>query len=173
MICEDILYHRYRRGSEEAMERLYERLKLPLLKTAALLTGDAAAAEDIVQEVFMNLVRSKSGIRNVKAYLYRAVSNRARNYFRSGSGVSIDKAANIESDMKTPQGWLIRSEELEKLSAALGALKYEQREAVLLHIEGGLKFRVIAEMQEVSINTAMSRYRYGINNLRSTLSGEV
>lgn len=172
MTCEDILYHRYRGGSEEALEQLYDRMKLPLLKTAALLTGDAAAAEDIVQEVFMNLIKNSGEVKNVKGYLYRAVSNRTKNYFRRKAPVSIEKSPDMAGGERTPQAWLIQNEQLEKLSDALGKVKYEQREAVLLHIEAGLKFRRIAEIQEVSINTVMSRYRYGISKLRSVLSGE-
>jgi len=48
-------------------------------------------------------------------------------------------------------------------------LPYEQRETITLHLHGGLTFREIAEHQDVSINTAQSRYRYGLDRLRSIL----
>ena len=55
---------------------------------------------------------------------------------------------------------------------ALTELPYEQREAVLLHLQAGLKFREIANVQRISAKTAESRYRYGLNKLRSMLNSE-
>ena len=59
------------------------------------------------------------------------------------------------------------------LTAALAELPYEQREAVLLHLQAGLRFREIARMQNVTAKTAWSRYRYGLDRLRSMLNGQV
>jgi len=64
------------------------------------------------------------------------------------------------------------SEQRQRLSEALGRLPYEQQEAVLLHLQAGLKFREIAEVQDISPKTAESRYRYGIDKLRSMLNGQ-
>jgi len=52
-------------------------------------------------------------------------------------------------------------------------LPYEQREAIALRIHGNLGFRQIADLQNVSTKTVQSRYRYGLDKLRSTLNGEV
>ena len=54
--------------------------------------------------------------------------------------------------------------------AALASLPDEQREVVILHIHGELKFREIAEMLGVSSNTAQSRYRYALSALRKLLA---
>ena len=56
---------------------------------------------------------------------------------------------------------------------ALGDLPYEQREVVLLHHQGGLKFIEIAKSQEVSINTVLGRYRYGLEKLKTSMNGQV
>jgi RNA polymerase sigma-70 factor (ECF subfamily) len=55
---------------------------------------------------------------------------------------------------------------------AIGELPYEQREVVLLHHHGGLKFAQIAKSQEVSINTVLGRYRYGMEKLKSRMNSE-
>ena len=55
----------------------------------------------------------------------------------------------------------------------MAVLPYEQREAVILHIQGGMKFREIAKLQGVSDKTAQSRFRYGFTKLRSILNSEV
>ena len=49
----------------------------------------------------------------------------------------------------------------------------EQREVVLLRLTADMKFRDIAKLQQVSINTVQGRYRYGLDKLRSVLNGEV
>jgi RNA polymerase sigma-70 factor (ECF subfamily) len=59
------------------------------------------------------------------------------------------------------------------LSIALNQLPFEQREVIVLHLKGGIKFREIALMQEVSIDTIKSRYRYGLKKLRSMLDDEM
>jgi RNA polymerase sigma-70 factor (ECF subfamily) len=64
-------------------------------------------------------------------------------------------------------------EERRLLTQALGDLPYEQREVVLLHHQGGLKFIEIAKSQEVSINTVLGRYRYGLEKLKTSMNGQV
>ena len=56
---------------------------------------------------------------------------------------------------------------------ALSRIPYEQREAVVLHLKGGMKFKEIARLQGVSLSTTHGRYRYGLDKLRSQLNSEV
>jgi RNA polymerase sigma-70 factor (ECF subfamily) len=83
------------------------------------------------------------------------------------------RSERITQGVKNPLQLAINSEELLKLSRALTELPYEQREIVVLHLHGEMKFRQIAVMQNVSIKTVQSRYRYGLEKLRSALNGEV
>lgn len=76
-------------------------------------------------------------------------------------------------DSDKPERWIIHSEELDNLNKAIVQLPYHQREVVILHLQGGMKFRAIAESQNMSINTVQSRYRYGLDKLRSLLNSEV
>ena len=79
-----------------------------------------------------------------------------------------------QADERTmPLSRAIRDEDLRRLADALAMLPYGQREVVVLHLKGNLTFQEIAGVQEVSINTVQSRYRYGIDKLRSLLNGEV
>jgi RNA polymerase sigma-70 factor (ECF subfamily) len=55
----------------------------------------------------------------------------------------------------------------------MAQLPYQQREVILLHLVNDLRFREIAAALEISPNTAKSRYRYGLQKLRSQLNGEV
>ena len=55
----------------------------------------------------------------------------------------------------------------------MAQLPYEQREAVVLHLQGAMKFKEIADLQKTSVKTVLSRYRYGLDKLRSILDDEV
>ncbi|OHB83890.1 MAG: hypothetical protein A2Z38_11725 [Planctomycetes bacterium RBG_19FT_COMBO_48_8] len=72
-----------------------------------------------------------------------------------------------------PERWIIHGEELYRLNNAMSQLPYPQREVVILHLQGDMKFKTIAKSQNVSINTVQSRYRYGLDKLRSLLNSEV
>ena len=65
------------------------------------------------------------------------------------------------------------NEEMQLLLSALAQLPMEQRETITLRFEAGMRFRQIARVQGVSVNTAHGRYRYGMEKLRSLLNGEV
>ena len=52
-------------------------------------------------------------------------------------------------------------------------LPHEQRETLMLKLKSNMKFREIAKIQGVSINTVQGRYRYGLQKLRAQLNGEV
>jgi len=62
---------------------------------------------------------------------------------------------------------------LKRWSDILARLPFEQREVVVLHLRAGMKFRQIAKLQDISVNTIKGRYRYGLSKLRSILNGEV
>ena len=55
----------------------------------------------------------------------------------------------------------------------MARLPFEQREAVVLHIRGQMTFKTIATHQDVSLQTAQSRYRYGLGKLKTLLNGQV
>ena len=69
--------------------------------------------------------------------------------------------------------WVILDEQATLLNNAVAELPDEQREVILLRLKADMKFREIAKLQETSTNTVLSRYRYGLEKLRSTLNGEV
>ena len=67
---------------------------------------------------------------------------------------------------------IIADERSRLLADALASLPFEQREAVVLHLKGGMKFREIARMQETSVSTVHGRYRYGLKKLKLFFNGE-
>jgi RNA polymerase sigma-70 factor (ECF subfamily) len=79
----------------------------------------------------------------------------------------------VAAERPGPDQAVILSEQAKMLTQAVADLPAEQREAVLLRLKAGLKFRDIARLQQTSVNTALTRYRYGLEKLRSMLDGEV
>jgi len=65
------------------------------------------------------------------------------------------------------------AEDMQRINDALAQIPYEQREVVTLHLKAGMKFREIARLQNGSVNTIQSRYRYGLEKLRLLLDDEV
>jgi len=179
MLEDTILVFRFKRGSRQALCRIYQKYESSLLTLAANLLAEPSMAEDVLQDVFIGFVESVDRFElrgSLKAYLAKCVANRCRDYLRKSKRnriVSIDDAAEIVSDANQPIQLAILSEELQRVSRALTELPYEQREVVVLHLHGDLKFNAIAQLQQVTVKTVLSRYRYGLNKLRSILNGEV
>ena len=179
MIEDKLLIWKFKCGSSDALRRIYEKYRNDLLKLATILLNNVSDAEDIVHDVFVSFAQSAETLKlvgNLKSYLLTCVANRARNRNRANQcrqAVALDEAEPIVSHSRTPEQWLICSEELRKWSEIMARLPYEQREVVALHLRGDMKFREIASLRNISINTVKGRYRYGINKLRSILNGEV
>jgi len=179
-ILEDqILVWRCKHGDKDALYRIYEKYEEDLLTMAAHLLGDTAGAEDVLQDVFLRFVESLDTFRltgSLKAYLATCVVNRCRDQFRRNGRdrtVPMESAEQAVSAEKNPVQTAIRQEELQRVNCALAELPYQQREAVVLHLTGDMKFHAIATLQEVPVKTVLSRYRYGLDKLRSLLDGEV
>lgn len=179
MLDERWLLWRLKRGSARALRRLYGRYEADLLTLAASLLGRSDQAEDVLQDVFVRFIASLDTFEltgSLKGYLATCVANRARDLRRrdrSRPAGPLETAERIASSQPGPLQRAVASEQHERLSSALARLPYEQRETILLHLKAGLTFREIGLMRDVSPKTAESRYRYGIDRLRSMLNGQV
>ena len=179
MLEDKVLIWKFKSGSSDALCRIYEKYKKDLLRLAAILSNNACDAEDIVHDVFVSFTQSAGKLRlsgNLKSFLLTCVANRARNKNRANQcrqTAGLDEAQAVVSQSKTPEQWMIWSEELRRWSSTMAQLPYEQRETVILHLRAGMKFRQIAQLQGVSVNTIKGRYRYGLTKLRSILNGEM
>jgi len=173
------LLWRLKHGDKDALRVIYEKYEGDLVALAAHLLHDPATAEDVVQDIFIGLVRTVPKLhlrRTLKAYLATAVANRARDHFRRRARARLaplEDAGQVAADAEGPVQIVGEAELVHKLRAAVAELPYEQREVVMLRVHAGLKFREIAAHQNTSIKTALSRYQYGLDKLRSRLNGEV
>lgn len=140
----------------------------PALAAYACCCGlDFASAQDVVQQVFLNLLRANEPAPRLPlAYAYRAVRNVSLNFLRD---------RRRETGLPENETWLLHSssetrpEESLALQKSLRDLPPEQQETVFLHIWSGMTLQEIADTTETPLNTVASRYRYALEKLRVLL----
>jgi len=165
----------------EAIEREKPRLRNFIRKRVA----DQSDAEDILQEVFYELVeayRMMKPVEQVTAWLFRVARNRITDLFRSRKReTSAEQPAPSEdgeefqwedllpSPDAGPEAAYVRSVLVEEMDAALDELPEEQREVFVAHEFQGYSFKELAEQTGISVNTLLSRKRYAVLHLRQRL----
>ena len=132
--------------------------------------GDRHQARDIIHELYLRLRSTKAhAVRNMRCYLYRSLSNACSQQLRAAgkqefldvNAIEVLKVEELQVEDFGQEQALI-----EKL---LGSLAEEQREVIRLHLHCNCTFAEIAEILEIPLPTAKSRYRYGIDHLRNEL----
>lgn len=177
MLDDERLISQLHKGNKDALREIYLKYKDNLLTIAAALLHDSTAAEDILHDVFITLAKVAKRLElrvNLKNYLIASISNRIKDKYRKKSHnmIELESAGQIISTSDNPEQTAILGEEIQHLLDALYSLPFEQREVIILHLTGGLKFREIATMLDISASTVQGRYRYGIAKLKSELNGE-
>jgi RNA polymerase sigma-70 factor (ECF subfamily) len=151
-----------------ALEELYDAYAGAVYRQALSLLGSRADAEDVVQEVFLKLVRRRGGpIWEPKAYLLTAARHEACSSLRRRRREA--PTDDIEVGLAgLPVPFDSRNHAVE-VREALAALPVEQREVVVLKVYEQRTFEEIGQMLKTSINTVASRYRYALKKLRQAL----
>jgi RNA polymerase sigma-70 factor (ECF subfamily) len=155
-------------------ERLYDNHAQALFSFLLNFTRNEADTRDLLQELFVKLARRPellAGVREERAFLLRLAHNLAIDLIRrrgtrertceqlAGEHVAVF-AAGADPDEQAFRA---------ALAGALGELPADQRAVVHLKLWEGLTFEQIAEALDIPLNTAASRYRYGLDKLRERL----
>ena len=176
MLEDELLKFRFTRGDVSVLAVIYDKYADTLLTIAMALLNDHGLAEDVLHDIFVSFAKSVTRFRirgSLKAYLTTSVLNRCRDIMRKQKKAPAAlNDAEIPSSNPAPDSGVLLEEQSTRLSNALAQIPDEQREIVVLKVKAGLKFRQIAVLQNISINTAQGRYRYGIDKLRSLLNSE-
>ena len=177
MLEDERLIWELKRGNKEALRQIYMKYKDNMLTIATSLLHDTCAAQDVLHDVFVSFAAGVGRLElrvSLRNYLMSSVVNRVRDRFRKKKHrmVELDKVGQIIADSDGPVQSAIFDEQLQLLADALFKLPLEQRETIVLHLNGGMKFKEIAQLQHIPINTVQGRYRYGLEKLRTILSGE-
>ena len=141
-----------------------------LYRYACYRLGEREAAQDVIQELYLKLHERELGeVKNVRCYLYRALSNCCTQQLRERRKVEyVDVTAlrDLQAEDISPTNF---EQEQALIARLLAALPDEQSEVIRLHLHGECTFAEIAEILDIPQPTAKSRYRYGIEHLRKEL----
>ena len=173
------LIERFLRGDEKAFEELYGRYRKQLYAFLSNLIGANAECDEVFEETWLkvidNLPRYKDDGR-FGAWLFRVARNRFYDRLRRNRKERETLSLDVEEppQIAAPTGYgpeeRIELSEIERLvSTAVAELPEELRETFLLR-QQGVAFKEIAEIQQCSINTALSRMQYALRALRKALS---
>jgi RNA polymerase sigma-70 factor, ECF subfamily len=155
-------------GDVAALEAVYDAYAGAVYRQAMAVLGSVADAEDVVQEVFLHLVRRRGGpIRDLKAYLLTAARRQSCSTLRRRRQDEL--AAAVEAPRPVPSVCPSALTDGEVIRQALRALPSRQRDVVFLKVYEQLTFEEIGRVVRASANTVASRYRYALQKLRRAL----
>lgn len=180
-ITDQNLVKQYIQGNEACLEMLINRHKERIFTTIILIVKDTYIAEDLFQETFIKIIKNlKKGKYNEEGkflpWAIRIARNMAIDYFRkmkrmptvtSSDGEDVFRKIKLAVDNREEQ--MIRNEKENLVRAVINKLPEEQRQVLILRHYGDLSFKEISAMTGVSINTALGRMRYALNNMRKMM----
>ena len=176
------LLARFAAGEREALEELFRRYRVLAYRVAYRLLGQEADALDAVQDGFVKALTHLTGFRrksSFKTWLLRVVSNAALDLGRKrGRRETLSLSTPLGEDPypgqpfshPDPAGGLERADLRRLLDEALASLPEAQRRTFVLHADGELSYREVADVLGISIGTVMSRLFYARQKLRAYLT---
>jgi RNA polymerase sigma factor (sigma-70 family) len=167
-------------NSISAVVKAYSRRLLGFIRKRV---NNEADAEDILQDVFYQLLGNKEPIEQITAWLFTVARNKIIDRKRKKQPIALDGLFS-ESEDEEMNGWLdiltddssnpetiyLRNLFQETLKESLNELPVEQKEAFILNELEGIPFNQISVETGVPVNTLISRKRYAVLHLRSKLS---
>ena len=164
-----------RKRDNRVLQYIYKNSFIPVKQLILNNAGSENDAEDIFQEVWGKIINARKSYRptaKFTTFLYRVAHNcfidHVRRNKRHTGSMPLEPEAHSDPG-ETPEMTTERSLARERLEAALNDLPEEQRDAFLLHEEGGLTIDQIAAVTDCNRETAKSRLRYAINKLRAAI----
>jgi RNA polymerase sigma-70 factor (ECF subfamily) len=167
---------------DAALAALYDRYGWLAFGLAYRMLGERGAAEDVVQEAFLNVWRRAVGFQlgrgSARSWLMSIVHNLAVDRRRgrqrhTWTDVALDEVdAALETDADDAFATVAQSIEAERVQAVLRELPEEQREAIVLAYFAGLTHQEIAEETGAPLGTVKSRMRLGLRRMRALLGGD-
>lgn len=180
-ISDQTLVKQYVQGNEACLEMLINRHKDRIFTTIHLIVKDRYISEDLFQETFIKII---SNLKRKKyneegkflPWATRIARNLAIDHFRKkqrmptvtdSNGDDVFRKIKIKEENREQA--IIRGEQENKVRRLIDQLPAEQRQVLILRHYGELSFKEIAELTDVSINTALGRMRYALNNMRKMM----
>ena len=186
MMHSDTLINRAKDGDQNAQGKLVQIWYKRIYNFGFKFFLDHDMAMEVSQKTFISMCKNLPGLQDnarFKSWLYKIPVNYCREELRKKKGdrsLSFDVVWNRDAEespkwegggqrVDNPESQLQKTELADILQQALSELNAEQREVVIMKEFEGLKFREIAEVLNISENTAKSRMYYGLDGLRKIL----
>lgn len=175
------LVKKYMTGEDAALAELLSRHKQKIFTSIVLFTKNEVVAEDIFQDTFVKIIESlRRGKYSEEGkflpWAMRIAYNLCIDNYRkskrtptitNNDGFDIFEVLTFSE--KNGEELMIQRQANEKVRKLVNALPEEQREVVILRHYADLSFKEIAQMTNVSINTALGRMRYALINMRKMI----
>ena len=179
---DSVLLDRYKLGNNTSFQTLFLRHKKRIFNYINSKVSDVDVSNDILQETFIKVFKIiKKGSYNEQGkflpWVLRISHNLVMDHFRKEKRSKIiyekdlyNTFSNIKSSENSLKEKIISDKTLSiTLSSMINTLPDSQKEIVKLRFFENLSFREIAEINNISINTALGRVRYSLNNLRKSM----
>ena len=181
-LSDDELIARYQAGEETALKTIILRYQRRLFSYILVSVKNKELAEDIFQDTFIKVINTiRSGNYHEEGkffqWIMRIANNLKIDYYRQlqrmptvDGGEDFDIFTIIGSKDETGEEKMIREQTYSDLNHYVEYLPEEQKEVLKMRIYSDYSFKEIAEMTNVSINTALGRMRYALINLRKIMA---
>lgn len=186
LISDQELVKQYISGQNQPLSELLQRHKQRVFTSIYMLVKNRELAEDLFQDTFVKVIKTlRSGRYNEEGkflpWVLRIAHNLTIDYFRKENRApfinmpeEFDLFEILKIHDENAETRMIKNESHDKLRRLIDRLPREQKEVLVMRHYQDLSFKEISEITEVSINTALGRMRYALNNLRKLFeeSGE-
>jgi RNA polymerase sigma factor (sigma-70 family) len=170
-VTDELLMRAVRAGDCAQLGRLFERYHAPLFDFLYRTTGDRAAAEDLVQDVFVRILKYRHTYRDdscFETWLYRIARNTRADYFRRrkaspGANQDADEPVASEPD---PSQQLEQSSQAALLRRALMQLPDDKRELLVLARYRGMRYEQIGALLDIEVGAVKVRVHRAMKQLR-------
>jgi RNA polymerase sigma factor (sigma-70 family) len=181
-LSDEQLITRFKEGHASALEEIVYRHKDKIFTSIVLLVKDTFLAEDIFQDTFIKIIDTiRAGRYTEKGkflpWAMRIAHNLCVDYFRKMKRTPIVKNSEdkdifdvLNFSEHSAEEKMMTRQSHQNVRDLLDQLPVEQREVIILRHYADLSFKEIAQLTNVSINTALGRMRYGLINMRKMMT---
>jgi len=172
------LVHLARDGDKAAFAKLVEQYQNRIIAVAYGIAGNRQDAEDIAQDTFIKAYKGMNSLHENGAFyswLVRIAVNTAISHKRSGHSselITMESIAEPVYQGETPESYLERCGEKERIQEMLAPLSPDSRVVLVLREIEGLGYEEIAKVLEIPVGTVRSRIHYARDRLRQVISRE-
>ena len=175
------LIAQYRNGSNAAFDLLVDRYQSKMFTTIFLIVKDQKIAEDLLQDVFVKVVKTLNSDKyneegKFQPWVMRIAHNLAIDHFRKAKRyptILMEDGSNIFNSLRFAEENIedrqVKEENIELVKRLIEELPEAQKEVLIMRHYLDMSFQEIADKTGVSINTALGRMRYALIHLRKKM----